>query len=45
MQMIGMTATMTMLKMMKVTTVTTSELSCYEDDNDEYDDELLPLLL
>ena len=30
---------MTMLKMLKVTTLTTSELSCYEDDNDEYEDE------
>ena len=39
MQMIGMTATMTMLNMLKVTTVTTSELSCYKDDNDEYDDD------
>ena len=39
MQMIWMTATMTMLEMLKVTTVTTSELSCYEDDKDEYEDE------
>ena len=39
MQMIWMTATMTMLKMLKATMLTTSELSCYEDDNDEYEDE------
>ena len=39
MQMIWTTATMTMLKMLKVTTLTTVELNCYEDDNDEYDDD------
>ena len=39
MQMIWMPATMTMLKMLKVTMLTTSELNCYEDDNDEYEDE------
>ena len=41
MQMIRMTATMTMLRMLRETTLTTVELNCYEDDNDEYDDDVI----